>query len=191
MSDKKPDKHSDIFDDKAFADFIHKLPEIKQNNELVHIIASPVDTGRLRDSIKVDDKPYNRTKHPDIKSWNVIESSFVEPGTAYLVPQPSTRFNPTVNLPDGFDMEYINERFRQTIAMSFGIPSRYFEPAPHKPIWQRMEGESLVEWGNRLEKIKLLDNPEYRWEYQKAVLKAVFVIPVQVLIDKIRGALHE
>ena len=177
---------------KNIADFISKLPEIELNRDLYRVIANPVDTGRLRDSIKADDKTYNRTGK--LAEIPIIESSFVKAGTAYLVPEHHTAFNPTYKpspLPDNFALQDYQRKFIAQITSAFGVPSRYLNEQPHIPTWQRLGGESLVEWGNRLEKMGLFDNPEYRWEYQKVVLNTVFVVPVQVLINKIKEVLHE
>ncbi len=35
--------------------------------------------------------------------------------------------------------------------------------------WIQRDDENIFEWGNRLQKESCLDNPEIRWEYQKAV----------------------
>ncbi len=35
--------------------------------------------------------------------------------------------------------------------------------------WIQYEDENILEWGNRLQKEGYLDNPDIRWEYQKAV----------------------
>lgn len=52
-------------------------------------------------------------------------------------------------------------------------------------LWERFEGESLVKWGKRLESFGYMDDPDIRWEYQKAMLSWV-ASPVMWIWRKIR-----
>ena len=45
---------------------------------------------------------------------------------------------------------------------------------------ERYEGESLVDWGNRLERAGLFDSYEYRLMYQKEVWRSMLHSPVWV-----------
>lgn len=59
--------------------------------------------------------------------------------------------------------------------------------------WQRQEGESLTDWGNRLDRAGLLDNPEIRWEYQKACWHSVFhalSVPFRYIIKKLASVVE-
>lgn len=51
--------------------------------------------------------------------------------------------------------------------------------------WERYADESLLAWGQRLEWMGLLDNPDIRWEYQKAMLSWL-VSPLVWIWRKIR-----
>lgn len=62
----------------------------------------------------------------------------------------------------------------------------------YRMAWQRQDGESLVAWGKRLEGMGLMDNPDIRWEYQKAVLQTIagfFLKPVRLVIQLIHRRL--
>lgn len=90
-------------------------------------------------------------------------SPFVEYGTAIIVERTGRPFQPSP----------LTLEFERRFAESLFWDVRYGMPRPvvTAPVqWQRRDGESLLAWGNRLGKLGLLDKPEYRWQYQKAVL---------------------
>lgn len=173
---REPDKHGDVFSEdvanqlnKAIADFAQRASEMQFNQR---IIMHPVDTGRLRESMSADGKLYQR-----LSGMPIIESSFVEQGKAYLVPGASP-------IPKDFDMMKFERAINEVLASSFGIPPRYFQNTP--PNYNRYGKESILDYGKRLAKLGVLDNPEIRWLYQKEVLTFAFVLPVQKLIELIR-----
>ena len=151
----------------SFKRFAEQFPK----RRLPQIIMNPVDTGKLRESMKVDDTPYRR-----LSGMPIIESSFVEVGKAYLIPQP-------IPVPPNFDMLDFEQKLRQEIFRSLGLPSRYFGIEGRVPNYNRLPDESIIDYGKRLAKLGVLDNPDIRWIYQKEVLTAVFVIPIQKLIE--------
>ena len=69
-------------------------------------------------------------------------------------------FNPMMdtleNIARSFDQEWLN---------SLELPT-----FPMFVMWEREDGENLIQWGIRLERMGLLDKPDYRWKYQKACL---------------------
>ncbi len=57
----------------------------------------------------------------------------------------------------------------------------------------RRKGESLVDWGNRLDRAGIFDNPEIRWEYQKETWRTMFRIimkPIDWIVKKLASAME-
>lgn len=134
------------------------------------VFINPADRGTLRKSIGVD-FAYPDSDHT-IYGLPIIESSFVETGTAYIVPEFPNTFKP-MNMPDNFDFEVFQGRLLSEINRSFGLPSHYFN-AQTQPSWQRLHAETFIEWGKRLDREGYLDNPDIRWEYQKATWALIY-----------------
>lgn len=156
MSDK-----STMFDrlKKALEDSKFKIP--KSGSWLVspqdrHLF----DTGELRkkwfgvDPGLGDDRTVFRT------------SNHVEPGHAYYIEH---GFEPIKPPPFKFDRD-IEREVVMRIARAFGVPSHYWPDKPVEYRWQRWQFESLKSWGQRLFERGLMDDPEIRWEYQKAIM---------------------
>lgn len=65
-------------------------------------------------------------------------------------------------------------RIRSEMARAFDrlVWGRFLEPYISEPVvvtWERQDGETVRAWGIRLFDASMLDDPDIRWEYQKAV----------------------
>lgn len=121
----------------------------------------PFETGQMRESWK---------GIGEVNGVKVVTSDYVEPGQFYLVDTKALAFK----IPDleGFRTDLVDE-IRRRIAQALGVPSRYWEfDKPY--VWQRRPGEKLLIWSARLSDRGLLDNPDIRWEFQKATFQIIF-----------------
>lgn len=91
----------------------------------------------------------------------VVESNAVEPGYAYFVTTARSTM-PHVEIPPD-----VLHQFEKALDK---ILWRHFWTTVEQPYrWQRTDGETVWVWGIRLFNRGLLDDPEIRWVYQKAV----------------------
>lgn len=111
--------------------------------------------------------------------FKLMESKFVDRGTAYLVNNnPPRSFKMRGGLQGDLSTRLRHELNNIILNHSYG---RMSSTKPEYR-WQRQHRESIIAWGDRLQERGLLDNHEIRWEYQKAVwggaihtAKAIFV----------------
>lgn len=71
----------------------------------------------------------------------------------------------------GDNLQDVAKAYLRAICNAFVIPAHIILDIPEH---ERLPGESLRQWGNRLERRGLMDNPDARWHYQKTVLSAPF-----------------
>ena len=121
-----------------------------------------------------------QTDNMNLFGLDVQYSDYVEAGTVYMVNKP--RPKPFEPLPVEMSLE-IEKRLQGYIFSAFGLPRSLLEPKVPEYRWQRNRGESVFDWGDRLFKRGLLDNPAIRWEYQKTILGFPFVALKTVWIN--------
>ena len=112
-----------------------------------------------------------------VLGMNVTYSNFVEDDKIYVVSQPRNfgygkmpKIAPELH-------RRIELELQNIIARAMGVPASLFQDEwkrETKYNWHRFPDETILQWGDRLFAKGLLDNPEIRWEYQKAVLGAPF-----------------
>lgn len=112
-----------------------------------------------------------------ILGMNVRYSNFIEDDKVYVVSVPR-------NFGYGKMPKVAPELYRRVeielqniIARAMSVPASLFEDEWKREItynWHRFPDETILQWGDRLFSKELLDNPEIRWEYQKAVLGVPF-----------------
>jgi len=143
------------------------------------LIVNPSDAINIRDKAS---SRYVRTRTENLQpSFEVIESNWVESGKAYLITTSSkptyARYIETANgLAQDFSNAFESAR-RSLYDFGYGLNQLFnpFGATIERYEWRRQFNESVWEWGNRLGKRGLLDDPDIRWEYQKAIMSLPIV----------------
>lgn len=125
----------------------------------------------------------------DFTGIRVYTSQHIEPGSVYFVNTSNVQPG-RVNLSPEVEAE-VKAKFEKALenmmhmSMLRGWQSEYFQPT-RTYNHHRFPDESLSQWAQRLQQRGLLDDPDIRWEYQKAVLGLPWAAVKQVF-NRFRG----
>ncbi len=157
-------------------------PNMKWDDDFFNMYQSLLPNGTPR--YKHEDRaffinPGDRTVLDKLNGIPVYESNQVPEGKVYFadVKPPEARWNPTENLIQDIAASVWEQLDRVMLtglrrAGSWAFPE-YMPPEPQPPAWHRRSSETVFDWGERLSQDSYLDDPNIRWQYQKAVFKAL------------------
>lgn len=166
-------------DDAAVASLLDRMAEAvqRQSQANLMILMSNEDRRRLMASEM-------------LRAWEagkIVGSDLIPSGTAYKIDLDSLAYRPKLEFPEPpVQFDAAINRWQYRFFQSMAVPSRYFEDRPRPYRWQRWVFESVQHWGERLAERGLLDNPDIRWEYQKAVFASIGVT-IKRLVLKVVG----
>lgn len=111
----------------------------------------------------------------------IISSPFLKKGEAYRV-EAEPRFSDFKFAPEIF--ERVGKAF-DDLSRQFFLVGRGFQTVVDQVYqWRRRPGEGVLEWGTRLGERGLLDDPNIRWEFQKAVFKSIGLAVKRIVLRR-------